>query len=563
MQYGKADPEAARELFIRHALVAGEWETEHAFAAHNQQEIEAVLDIEARERRSDMLVDDDTLVAFFDARLPAEVTTVRHFDRWWRDARSENPTLLNLGREDLVEPGSAQPDPAAYPEVWSYGDLGLPMEYEFDPLSPTDGITIDVPLLGLGRIDPVAFEWHVPGLRLELVTALIRSLPKHQRKAFAPVPATAAEVVRRLDPTEGGGLLQPLRRELSRIGGVSIPADAFDLGTLPAHLRPRFRVVDEAGQVVASGTDLAELKEDVRAETAAMVGSEKHELEVSGLTAWSIGTLPRTVTVTGNGHSVEAYPALIDKGQSVTVKLLATEGEQQTAMWSGTIRLLLLNLPSPGKLLRPFLSPDAKEILRVGPHQTQTEWVEDCLGCTVGEIMAEAGGPAWDATGFDRLLQRTRDELHPRVTDVARASLEVLEALANLERSFNRPGVQRYQAALTDIADQVASLIYPGFLTAIGSDRLGDVRRYLEAATRRIDRLPQDPEGDSRHMNTIHTLEANLERLQTALPDEARLIDVAWMIQELRVSLFAQILGTREKVSEKRIRKLMHDIEMG
>ena len=232
-------------------------------------------------------------------------------------------------------------------------------------------------------------------------------------------------------------------------------------------------------------------------------------------------------------------------------------------MWRGTIRLLLLNLPSPGKLLRPFLNQDAKVKLRVGPHQNQTEWVEDCLGCALGEIVAEAGGPAWDATGFDQLLQRARAELHPRVTIVAETSLEVLEALADLEAAFNRPALQRYNAALADIADQAASLVYPGFLTAIGSDRLADVRRYLEAATRRLERLPQDPEGDSRHMNTIQALEAELDRLQQAMPGEPRLLDVAWLIQELRVSLFAQVLGTREKVSEKRIRNLMHDIEMG
>ncbi len=563
VQCDRANPEAARELFIRHALVAGEWETQHAFAAHNRKAIEAVLEIETRERRGNLLVDDDALFAFFDARLPSDITTVRHFDRWWRDARDEHPALLDLTHETLVEPTSPPPDPDAYPEVWSYGDLGLPLEYEFDPLSPSDGVTIDIPLQRLERIDPAVFEWHVPGLRFELVTALIRSLPKHLRKAFAPVPETAAAVMQRLDPAHGTGLLQPLRRELSRISGVSIPADAFDLESLPPHLRPRFRVVDESGRLVEAGDDLAKLKEDVRTAIAAVVVGEQHELEVSGLTTWSIGVLPKSVRITGSGHAAEAYPALIDETDSVAVRLLATQAEQEAAMWRGTTRLLLLNLPSPGKLLRPYLTEDAKALLRVGPHQNQAEWVEDCLGCAVGEIMAEAGGPAWDATGFDRLLRRARDELHLRIATVAGTSLEVFGALADLEAAFNRPAVQRYGAALADIADQAASLVYPRFLTAIGSDRLADVGRYLRAATRRIDRIPHDPDRDLRHMKAVQALEAELERLQSALPDEPRLIEVAWMIQELRVSLFAQVLGTREKVSEKRIRALMHDIEMG
>ncbi len=563
VQYDKADPAAARELFIRHALVAGEWDTEHAFAARNAAAIDEVLEIEERERRTDLLVDDDTLVAFFDQRVPEDTTTVRHFDRWWRDAKISQPDLLDLRRSDLIEPTAPVPDPASFPHVWSYGDLGLSLDYEFDPASPDDGLTIDVPLVGLERIDPTVFEWHVPGLRLEMVVALIRSLPKHLRKAFAPVPETARLVLQRIDPSATTGLIQPLRRELTRLGGTPIPADAFDLASLPPHLRPRFRIVDDGGEVVAQGDDLVELKRDVRAETTSVLSKATHELETTGLLDWNIGELPQVVHVSGEGHTVEAFPSLVDEGESVGVRLLATAPEQETAMWQGTIRLLLLNLPSPGKLLRPLLTPYAKAALRTGPHEDQTAWVRDCLGCAIGEIVDAAGGPAWNAVDFDRLLTRARDELHPRVTRVANDSITVFESLQDLEVAFNRPSVQQHEDALQDVADQAAALVYPGFLTAVGSSRLRDVARYLDAATRRLERLPQDPVRDREMMARILDLEDDLNRLQEAMPDEPRLMEVAWLIQELRVSTFAQALGTREKVSEKRIRNRIAEIEMG
>jgi ATP-dependent helicase HrpA len=563
VQYGRFDPAAARELFIRHALVAGDWESPHEFVAHNREQIDHVLEIEARERRANLLVDDDTLVAWFAARIPDDITDVRRFDRWWRDRRSTDPHLLDLSEQILIDPAVAAPDPEAFPQVWEYGDLGLPLDYEFDPTSPDDGMTIDIPLRGLDRIDPAVFEWHVPGYREELTTELIRSLPKRLRKNFAPVPDTARRVLKTITSGDESGLLHALRRELQRIGNEPIPVDAFDLDSLPAHLRPTFRIVDDDGGVVVEGQDLRALKESVRAETAAVVDATTHDLETSGLTGWNIGDLPRIVAVAGTDHTMDAYPALIDEGGSVGVRLLATAEEQAAAMWQGTIRLLLLNLPSPGKLLRPMLDREARATLRVGPHADQTEWVEDCLGCALGEIITRAGGPAWDAAGFDRLLSVAKDELHPLVTRVAEESLDLLTALEDAEIAFNRLDEVRHRDVLDDIANQVGSLVYPGFLTRIGADHVADISRYLEAIVLRIDRVTTDPVRDAANMAIVHDLETELDRIAAGLPGEPRLMEAAWMIQELRVSLFAQSVGTRGKVSAVRVRRLLEDVEMG
>jgi ATP-dependent helicase HrpA len=399
-------------------------------------------------------------------------------------------------------------------------------------------------------------------MRHELVTELIRSMPKSFRKLFAPVPDTAHEVLDRIEPGDGSLLLN-LRRELQRIGGIPIPADVFDIDSLPPHLRPTFRVIDESGNEVVSGTNLHHLKEQVQEETRSAVDTSAHELEATGLTEWGFGELPQVVDIVGHDHKMTAFPALIDEGESVGIRLLATLAEQDLEMWRGTLRLLLLNLPSPGKLLRPLLDQEARATLRTGPHADQTEWVHDCLGCALGEIVTDAGGPAWDAVGFDRLLRRAQDELHPLVTRVARDSLDLFEALQDAEIAFNRLEDDRDAAVMADIGSQVGSLVYPGFLTQIGSERIDDVRRYLLAIAKRIDRLPQDPQRDVANMDLIHSLESELDRITTAIPDEPRLMDAAWLIQELRVSLFAQSIGTRGKVSEVRVRRLLYEIEMG
>jgi ATP-dependent helicase HrpA len=555
----RIDPAAARDMFIRHALVAGEWETTHAFDARNRERIAEVLAIEARERRTDLLVDDDAVVAFFDRRIPADVTSVRHFDRWWKDAGRDTPHLLDLSLGDLIDPAATPPDEAAYPEVWRYGDVVIPLEYEFDPASPRDGVTVDVPEGTLHRVDPAAFEWLVPGLRGELVDALIRSLPKAIRKRFVPITDTVAEVTRRLDPA-GGGLIESLRRELTRIGGEPIPAGALDAAVLPAHLRPRFRVVDENGAVVAEGDDLGALKEKLLADARESLAETGHPLERDGITGWDLGELPRVVEVGEAGHRISAYPALIDEGDSVAVRLLATEDEQAAAMWAGTRRLLLLALGAPGRLLRAVAGDPDRSVFAGGPYGSKAQWRDDVLAAAVDEVVASAGGPAWDAVGFDRLLDAVRHDLAGAIDRVAATSLA---ALSTARAVRSRLGTVPFPDVVADLADQLDRLVYPGFIAAVGAGRLEDVLRYLEGAERRLDKLAEDPVGDAARMGRIHRLEAELDRVAGLVSDPDGVIRVAWMLEELRVSFFAQALGTRERVSEKRVQRALTSLELG
>ena len=556
IQYGRIDAEASRALFIQHALVAGEWDGHHAFLEHNRTRIEEVRAIEERERRSDLLIDDDRLFDFFDARLPAGIATTRHFDRWWRDAKGEDPHLLEYSLQDLIDPTAPPTDEESFPPVWHHGDLAMPLDYRFDPRSEADGLTVEIPIERLERVDPALFDWHVPGMREELITELIRTLPKAIRKQLVPVTDTAKQVIARLDPGEGD-LIPSLRRELSRVSGLEIPLMAFDPTRLPPHLRPGFRVIDQDGAVLAEGTDLASLKRQLVDEARRFVHESSHPLERSGIKYWDFGELPRQVDIEGPAGSVSAFPALIDEGDSVAIRIVATEGEQVDSHWDGVRRLLLLTLPSPGKLLRPLLDDSAKLALQSGPYESAAEWAEDCLHAAVDEILA-AGVP-FDAVGFDRLVARARDELDEKVARTGGVSLDVFESLHRVEVAAARLP-DRFGYAVSDVAAQLNGLIYPGFVAALGSDRLADVRRYLDAAAYRLERLAENPARDRERMDGVIALETRYEELLDTLPASDALVAVGWQLQELRVSMFAQAIGTREAVSEKRIRKALDQL---
>ena len=558
--YGRVDPAAARELFILNALVAGDWDGTHDFVERNRSAVQTVLGMEARSRRTDLLVDDRVIYEFFDARVPHDVVSTRHFDAWWRRTRPKQPHLLDLSVDDLIDPDADSIDDSAYPEVWTYGDIEVPLGYEFDINSPSDGVTVVVPFANLDRLDASVFEWHIPGLRDELVIALIRSLPKRFRRRFTPIPETARRLLAGGVPA-GIGLTAYLRRELSRSLGDPIPPDAFDLDSLPPHLRPWFQVVAADGAVMAEGRDLRILKDTLREAGRSKAAAARHPIEVSDLTQWSIGDLPRSIELAGVDHAVTAYPALMDDGETVSVRLLATPEEQADAMWNGTRRLLLLNLPSGAELLQNQLTREAGLAIAAGPHSGKQEWAEDCLLAAIDEVMVEAGGLAWTATEFDRLLALAKDQVYETLITAAERSLRVMWLLSELRSSLDSAS-GAHPDAVADMRNQIRRMIYPGFIAAMGVDRLAHLERYFTAIERRLERLPDEPQRDTERMLLVQTLEAEHDHLQEALPPSPTSTEISWMLQELRVSLFAQALGTDGKVSEKRIRSALHDFAM-
>jgi len=548
----RIDRHLARELFIRHALVRGEWDSHHGFVAGNAERIAEVRAMEGRVRRRDLLVDEDALHDIFDERIPEHVTDVRRFDRWWRDARQRDPHLLDLRLADVLGPDEVDLDDDAFPEVVDAGPAAVRVDYEFEPGHEHDGVTFEVPVAVLNRTDPAPFDWLVPGLRAELVTALIKALPKAVRRALVPAPDRAAEVAARIGPDDG-----PLRvvvaAELSRLAGVPVSPDAWDDVVLPAHLRPRFRVVEQ-GRTLAEGDDLAELEQRLRAHVRASVVAQAPELERDGLTTWDMGTLPRVLETRLDGLAVQGYPAVVDQGEAVGVRILASPEQQRALHWNGVRRLLALQLGRPARALQRRVDARVLLGLTAAPHGTVTAAVDDAFHGVLDALLLDAGGPPYDEAGYTALLARVRDR---HLDDLAAAVTTLADVVQHAERLRERlaqPAPASWSASLDDVTDQLARLVFAGMVVSHGTDRLAHLPRYLDAIDVRLDKLRESPAKDLEKLRTVRALEHEHGALVATHGLTAALDEVRWLLEELRVQQFAQQVGTAASVSDKRIR---------
>jgi ATP-dependent helicase HrpA len=561
--YAKVDPELCRELFIRHALVEGDWRTRHHFFHANRALVEDIEELEHKVRRRDILVDDETLFAFYDKRIPAEVVSARHFDAWWKKARPESPDLLDYSTSLLVNDGADAIDEDSYPSVWRADSLGLALTYQFEPGSQDDGVTVHVPLAVLNQLSGNGFEWLVPGMREQLVTALIRGLPKPLRRQLVPAPNTARAVLPELTQTDGP-LAEVLSRQLQRRTGQPIPTDAWDFTALPDHLRVTFAIVGDDGKIRDRGKDLEALRRKLKPAMRATVAQAGHDLERTGLTAWTIGSLPHVVEQNVNGLAVRGFPALVDEGGTVCVRVLTDGAEQERAMWAGTRRLLLTALPSPVRPVVATLANQAKLTLGHNPHGGVPALLQDCLTCAADRLLGEAGGPAWDEAGFAALTDKVRPRLADALRDVLHKVELVLAAAQDVERRLQSTSSLTLLASLADAREQLSGLVYPGFITRTGAARLPDLIRYLRALQHRLERLPERPGRDREAMARLEPVVAAYARLLSTRPparrEDAEVVRLRWMIEELRVGLFAQAFRTAYPVSDKRVLKAIAEL---
>lgn len=566
VNYGQIDPVLSRELFIRHALVEGDWQTRHAFFRANLKLREEVEELEHKSRRRDILVDDETLFAFYDQRIPHEVISARHFDSWWKKASREQPELLNFAKEMLIRDGAENISKLDYPNFWQQGNLKLKLSYQFEPGTDADGVTVHIPLPLLNQVEEKGFEWQIPGVRRELIIALIKSLPKPLRRNFVPAPNYAEAFLARATPLELP-LVEALEREFRRMSGVTIEREAWQWDLVPDHLKMTFRVVDEHNRRLAEGRDLAALKMQLKAkvqETLSLVADDG--LEQSGLHIWSFGNLPDHFEQKRGSYSVKAWPALVDDKDSVSIRLFDSEHEQQKAMWRGQRRLLLLNIPSPIKYLHEKLPNKAKLGLYFNPYGKVLDLIDDCIACGVDKLIADYGGPTWQEEGFQQLHEKVRAELNETVVEIAKKVEQILTAVFAINKRLKGRVDMTMALALSDIKTQMGGLVYRGFVTGNGWRKLGDTLRYLQAIERRLEKLPVDPHSDRARMVKVDKIQQAWQSWFNKLPpvrrDDEDVKEIRWMIEELRVSYFAQQLGTPYPVSEKRIQQAMDEIVM-
>ena len=561
VNYGAIDPRVSREIFIQSALVEGEWNTKHKFFKQNQQLIREVEELEHKSRRRDILVDERTLFEFYDQRIGTDVVSQKHFDTWWKKAEKQDPELLNFERSFLINDDAEQVSKLDFPNFWHQGNLKLKLTYQFEPGTDADGVTVHIPLPLLNQVEMTGFDWQIPGLREELVIALIKSLTKSYRRNFVPAPNYAQAFLGRAVPLEKP-LLDTLIYELRRMTGVTVEAEHWNWEQIPSHLKMTFRVVDENGKKIAESMNLDELKFSLKDRVQESISAVADDgIEQSGLHIWSFAELPQCYEQKQRGFSVKAFPAIVDEKDAVGIKLFETEFEQAVAMQQGLRRLLLLNVPSPIKYLHEKLPNKAKLGLYFTPFGRVLDLIDDCIACAVDKLITDFGGFVWNEEGFDKLRDFVRENVNEVTVDIAQKVEQILTLTHHLNQRLKGKMDFTMAFALSDMKSQISGLIYQGFVQKSGYARLPDLLRYLQAIDKRMDKLAQDVNRDRAAMLRVEQVQQAYQQLLAKLPKSKPISDevaeIRYMIEELRVSLFAQQLGTKYQVSDKRVLNLI------
>ena len=632
VQYARVDAAAARELFIQSALVEGQWHTQHKFYLRNQRALAEVEELEARLRRRDLRVDDSVLFAFYDARIPAHVTDVRAFDKWWKQARLEDDNYLDFNPEKLINEEAADYDDSQFPRQWvqrtDSGELTLDLRYEYAPTAgiggartdaaKRDGVAVQVPILFLNQLSPEPFRWQIPGLRHELVTALIKSLPKAIRRNFVPAPDVARAACAALEEDYSPAtdeLIPSLALVLRRLRGVVVEPEAFNWDAVPEHLKMGFQVRNARNKILGEGKDLRALQQqlhkEIRGALADSLGASDDTMakmvalaqggsggsgtsaasakkgaknaqgsttaqaadahgsqvrEISGLTEFPAdlfpnGEIPRKVQRIIATQAVNGYPALVDEETSVGLRIFPTEAEQLHAQRRGIIRLLQLQVPSPVRYVSEHLSHKEKIVFTQNPHGSIDELIRDCTVAALDHLVPHT--PIFTHAEYSELYEHVRAELIETVFDVTKLVAEILSEATALKKAIKKATSLTTMHAVSDVKAQMENLVYPGFVAKTGYDQLVHIPRYLKAAQVRLTKLGPNLHRDNQLMLTVQDLEDSYDNAVKSLPAGTIVPDalrrVNWMIEELRVSFFAQELGTAYTVSEKRIAKAQRE----
>ncbi len=558
--YDRVDKADARAMFIRNALVEGEWTTRHSFAEQNREFVESVRALGDRARRWN-LVDDDAIHAFYERRIGPDVVSTRHFDQWWKVERATNPELLRLTIDDVTGAGEGplRDGLEQWPDTWYQDDLSFGVTYRFEPGDARDGVSVHIPITVLNQVSAAGFDWQVPGYRGELVQALVRTLPKPLRRNLTPLAETAHTAARRVDPDDGA-LNESLAGVLTELAGETIRPSAFDVREVTDHLRITFVIEDDDGRTVAVGKDLEAVRQLVGGRVRAAIADVAPDIERTGITAWDFGDLDRMIETERSGHLVRGYPALLDDGSSVSIRVFSRPEIQAKIMPGGARRLLLLAVPVARKPLERELDNAARLALG-GAGLDVARFVDDIVTACATQLVDDLGGAPWTAAGFAELTAAGRSELPGRCSTALHAACDVLRAASAVRRQMDRLVAPALAGSVADARTQLARLVQPGFVTASGSRRLPDVVRYVRGLERRLDKLPEDPRRDLQRIREASSVEQRYTRFVAGLPPSKitpAVVELGWLLEELRISLFAQALGTPVPVSVKRIDKELH-----
>ena len=567
--YHRVDAEGARNMFIRHALLEGDWNRHHHFIDHNEALLAEAAEVEEKVRRRGLMVDEDTLFEFYDSRLPKTVTTARHFDSWWKKKRAEDKHYLDFDPAALLVDEGVDSSTTAFPEVWRQGSIDYALRYKFEPGDPFDGVTVDVPVPLLANLRPEGFDWLVPGLRSELAAEYIRTLPKALRKTVVPAPdfaERALEAIREKQDDDGASeadlretpFSEALADALHSIGGRGINGTDFNPSALPEHLKVTFAAIDRRGKVVDHDTDLGALKRRQAGKIKSSVSKAGRTSESDAVAKWttdSLGAVPETVTTTIDGNEVDAYPALEATKNGVKVTVHPTKAAADASMVTATLTLLLREITVNTGQMTKGLPLRQKVAVDRYPHGGAAGLVEDARVAVIRDLMFSSGGPVRSPEEFDALVAEIRPQVAGGVRRVVVTLAPALAEYANIAAELE----QWEGPAIDDMTSQLRFFLPKHAVTVHGIGHLQHLPRYIDAMRIRLEDMRLDPDRDADRQSVIDSVKAYLTQRMKALPagrtKTKAYKDVLWLIEELRVSLFAQRLGTPKPVSQRRIEK--------
>ena len=564
VRYTTIDPIASRQLFIRHGLVEGELDSRAEFFQHNRR---LVADIEAqaaKTRRRELIVDPQVVADWYEARLPAAIVDLPSLDRWRKDAERQNRRLLFMTEEDVLGGKPSAATPHEYPDELRIERLKLPLAYHFEPGAEQDGVTVTVPREGLAQLSEERLGWLVPGLVADKVEALIRTLPKAVRRNFGPAPEIAKKVAHEIG-FASGPLLPLVATALTRAGGERITPEMFDLERLPPYLRMKIRVVDRGGKTVVEGRDLTTIREHLGEEAAPQPAAGSSPWHRDKVTKWDFGDLPQHVDLRTGGVTLTKYPALVDAGDTAALRLLdsAAEAAEQTRL--GALRLFAIAEHRELKTQVIWLPQLEKLRMQAAPLAKERRIEDQLLDLIAArafypDARSATEGVPYGADAFDAYRLAGRKNILPAVQQVTKLILPLFENYHELRLALEQARLPTWKYALDDIREQLAALLAPGFLTTTPWEWLMHYPRYLKAASLRLKKLATG--GIPRDKQSHDQIAPRWQAYQERLADHRRrrhfdpdLAHHRWLIEELRVSLFAQELGTSQPVSPQRLDK--------
>ncbi|ADC70760.1 ATP-dependent helicase HrpA [Thioalkalivibrio sp. K90mix] len=559
VDFAKHDPSEARRILIREGLVGGELRTRSKGVQANREAVAEIAEQEARGRRRDLLVEEDRLFDFYDARLPADITDGTSFETWARKAEKQDPDALRIDRAELLNEPDATLPQGAYPDHLELEGLRLPLAYRFEPGQPDDGVTVTIPIAALNAVPDWLGDWLVPGLLEERVTGLLKSLPKGLRRQFVPAPDFAAAALARIEHRQGP-LIPALAEALRAMTGTEIPLDAWRPETLEPHLVMRFRILDPEGQEQASGRNLAALKRRLGGSAEAHFdASRPDEITREGITEWDFGALPESVEFDHQGAQLRAFPILVDRGDAVSLELEPDPAKAERAHRAGLRRLFLLSARKTARDLRRQLPEIERACLNYSTLGSCEALRDQILEAAADRVFLAEPWPR-DAEAFRERLEARLPEFSPTVMELSRLAAEILRHWHDLRTRLQGDLPLSWIEAARDIRGQLEALVPADFLLRTPHDVLPELPRYLQAIDKRLERLTQAPDKDRARRVAVEPLWQQAQELIARAPDHPDVLAFRYRIEEFRVSQFAQELGTREKVSPKRLEREYADV---